>query len=256
MYSLCIFKRQFEPTKGKMMMVEAVIRKPHQHVAEQIAEKAPVEKREGNDGQDGQQFGLKIPDGRSATLKSKWNFDFQWTYNGDTPQPHSAPAPPISNTENGVYWRYAGPFQQHSSEAPLQQPLTGHAVHPQPISAFPVNNQVPYHYSTGYMHGQVPGQFQGQPLANGMYEDKMAISRQLRRMVIHSEEMNVNTILMLPEAPLRFLDFLSHLTPVDSILHSHLATPQHLSFCSVLWRKIKSPLSSFLILSTLASPCP
>ncbi|EDK40214.2 hypothetical protein PGUG_04312 [Meyerozyma guilliermondii ATCC 6260] len=164
--------RAIEPTKG-IDDIEAVIRNHTNMLQSEIAEKAPVEKRE--ETMDKMVSNLvEDSDGKSTDAKST---DGISTSSGPimaTPlQPHSAPAPQFPTPEMGyIGAMHQGHFQQ-PLQAPLQQPLTGHAVpHPQPyFNPFPVNNPhgVPPPPPPGYMHGQVPGQFQGQPLANGMY---------------------------------------------------------------------------------------
>ena len=65
-------------------------------------------------------------------------------------------------------------------------------------------------------------------------------------MVIHTPHLSEGNecsydVLMLPEAPLRFLDFLSHLTPVDSFFIRISQRRNTRSFLyNVLWRRIKS----------------
>ena len=164
--------RAIEPAKG-IDDIEAVIRNHTNMLQSEIAEKAPLEKRE--ETMDKMVSNLvEDSDAKSTDAKST---DGMSTSSGPimaTPlQTYPAPAPQFPTPEMGYIGAMHQGHYQQPLQAPLQQPLTGHAVpHAQPyFNPFPVNNPhgVPPPPPPGYMHGQVPGQFQGQPLANGMY---------------------------------------------------------------------------------------
>lgn len=171
-----------EPTKG-IDDIEAVIRNHTDMLHNKLTEKAPLEKREETMDKMVSNL-LEDADGKSTDVKSSEGLS---TPNGPimaTPlQTHAAPAPQFPTPEMGyIGAMHQGHFQhpllaplQQPLQQPHQQPLSGHPVppmHPQPyFNPFPVNNShgVPPPPPPGYVHGQVPGPFQGQPLPNGMY---------------------------------------------------------------------------------------